>query len=101
MSGRAPALGAAAHGYEIRHGRVTRQGGEPLIEADGEPDGCVDGATFGTSWHGVLEGDALRRAFLRRVAGPAGRNWVAGTRRRSRPCASVTWTASGTWSRTP
>ncbi len=39
----------------------------------------MDGATFGTSWHGVLEGDELRRAFLERVAHARGRNWVPGT----------------------
>ena len=79
VSGRAPGLGVTATGYEIRHGRVTRHGGERLIDAGGEPEGCVDRATFGTSWHGLLEGDELRRAFLQRVARARGRNWVAGT----------------------
>jgi adenosylcobyric acid synthase len=67
-------------GYEIRHGRVTRHGGEPLLLADdGEPDGCRDGWTLGTAWHGALEDDALRRALLRAVAGARGRTFVAGT----------------------
>jgi adenosylcobyric acid synthase len=35
-------------------------------------DGCRAGAVWGTSWHGVLEEDALRRAFLREVASLAG-----------------------------
>jgi adenosylcobyric acid synthase len=78
VAGHAPALGAAATGYEIRHGRVTRHGGEPLIEAGADTEGCADGATFGTSWHGLLEGDELRRAFLLRVAHARGRHWVAG-----------------------
>jgi adenosylcobyric acid synthase len=67
-------------GYEIRHGRVARHGGEPLLLADdGEPDGCRDGWTLGTAWHGALEDDALRRALLRAVAGARGRTFVAGT----------------------
>jgi adenosylcobyric acid synthase len=66
-------------GYEIRHGRVTRHGGEPLLQADdGEPDGCRDGWTLGTAWHGALEDDALRRALLRAVADARGRTFVAG-----------------------
>ena len=58
-------LGVAAGGYEIRHGRVERHGGEPLLTGDdGKPDGCRDGAVLGTSWHGALEHDAFRRALL-------------------------------------
>lgn len=57
-------------GYEIRHGRVTRHGGEPLLRdaGDQEPDGCRSGAVIGTSWHGALEHDAFRRALLLQVA---------------------------------
>ena len=67
-------------GYEIRHGRVTRHGGEPLLIADdGEPDGCRDGWTLGTAWHGALEDDALRRALLRAVAEARGRTFMAGS----------------------
>jgi hypothetical protein len=36
------------------------------------------GAVSGTSWHGVFESDGFRRAFLRRVAGERGLDWVAG-----------------------
>jgi len=86
-AGHAPALGgAAAGGYEIRHGRVDRHGGEALLVADdGEPDGCVHGAVMGTSWHGALEHDALRRALLARVASLVGRPFVPG----SEPFAAV------------
>jgi adenosylcobyric acid synthase len=78
-SGRSPALGAEASGYEIRHGRVERTGGEPLLVADdGEPDGCVSGSVLGTSWHGALEHDAFRRALLARVAAQRGRRFVPG-----------------------
>jgi adenosylcobyric acid synthase len=65
-------------GYEVRHGRVTRHGGEPLLRADdGEPDGCRQNWTLGTAWHGALEDDALRRALLRAVADARGRSFVA------------------------
>jgi adenosylcobyric acid synthase len=38
------------------------------------------GGTIGTSWHGLLEGDALRRALLSWAAEIAGRRWLPGTR---------------------
>jgi adenosylcobyric acid synthase len=77
----APWLGGAdATGYEIRHGDPRpRCGGEPLLTtAAGEPEGCVAGTVLGTSWHGLLEGDALRRALLSWVAGERGRDWRPG-----------------------
>jgi adenosylcobyric acid synthase len=78
-AGRAPLLDSAAGGYEIRHGRVERHGGEALLAADdGEPDGCVVDGVIGTSWHGVLEHDAFRRALLARVAAARGRRFVPG-----------------------
>jgi adenosylcobyric acid synthase len=65
--------GVAAAGYEIRHGRTRRFGGEPLVAvAGGGEEGCRSGAVLGISWHGVLEGDELRRGLL---------GWVAGLRR--------------------
>jgi len=73
-------LGTDAGGYEIRHGRVTRDGGEPLLTADdGEPEGCRAGALLGTSWHGALEHDAFRRALLAWVAQARGRSFAPGT----------------------
>jgi adenosylcobyric acid synthase len=79
-SGRSPLLGTGASGYEIRHGRVQRDGGEELlIGDDGEPDGCVSGGVIGTAWHGALEHDDFRRAVLRRVAHARGRRFVPGT----------------------
>jgi adenosylcobyric acid synthase len=68
--------GVAVDGYEIRHGRVTRHGGEPLIAPD---EGCAAGPVLGTSWHGALEGDAFRRALLERVARARGREWIPGS----------------------
>jgi adenosylcobyric acid synthase len=72
--------GAAATGYEIRHGDPRPSGdGEPLLTtAAGEPEGCVSGAVLGTSWHGLLEGDAVRRALLAWVASERGRDWRPG-----------------------
>ncbi|MDW5597217.1 cobyric acid synthase [Conexibacter stalactiti] len=75
-------LGAPVAGYEIRHGRVTRHGGEPLLQdaGDREPDGCRAGETLGTSWHGALEHDAFRRALLLHVARVRGRAFRPGNR---------------------
>jgi adenosylcobyric acid synthase len=58
------ALGVPASGYEIHHGRVTVGDGAQAFLG-----GARDGAVFGTMWHGSLEGDALRAAWLREVAG--------------------------------
>jgi adenosylcobyric acid synthase len=60
------ALGVPVTGYEIHHGRVDVGDGEPF------PGGCRSGAVFGTMWHGCLEGDAFRRAWLTLAAELAG-----------------------------
>jgi adenosylcobyric acid synthase len=79
-AGRSPLLASDVGGYEIRHGRVERHGGELLLVADdGEPDGCIVDGVIGTSWHGVLEHDAFRRALLARVAAARDRRFVPGT----------------------
>lgn len=69
-----------ATGYEIRHGRPVRDGASALLD-DGTPDGegCRAGNVLGTSWHGLLEGDDVRRALLRWVAAERGRDWTPGT----------------------
>ena len=78
-SGRAPLFGnAGVSGYEIRHGRVFRHGGETLFVADGLDEGCRVGTTLGTSWHGMMESDDFRRDFLRWVASERGLDWVPG-----------------------
>jgi adenosylcobyric acid synthase len=77
-SGRCAWLDTDVSGYEIRHGRVTRHGGESLFEADGEPDGCRLGPVLGTSWHGAFEHDAFRRALLVRLAAERGRSFQPG-----------------------
>lgn len=64
------ALGEHVEGYEIHHGVADVQGGEPFL------DGCRVGSVWGTHWHGSLESDGFRRAFLREVAAAAGRRFV-------------------------
>jgi adenosylcobyric acid synthase len=68
------ALGEPVEGYEIHNGQVVRLGGEPLFtDASGAPlEGCRDGAVWGTIWHGALESDGFRRAYLAYVAGVCG-----------------------------
>jgi adenosylcobyric acid synthase len=67
-------------GYEIHHGAVRVNGGEPWFTRSpdgGEPlDGCRVGAVSGTLWHGVFENDAFRQEYLSDVARRAGRNYV-------------------------
>ncbi|MEU2788961.1 cobyric acid synthase [Streptomyces sp. NPDC007100] len=64
------ALGEPVEGYEIHHGVAEVTGGQPFL------DGCRSGSVWGTHWHGSLESDGFRRAFLRRVAADAGRAFV-------------------------
>ncbi|MCQ8771458.1 cobyric acid synthase [Streptomyces telluris] len=65
------ALGEPVEGYEIHHGVADVRGGDEAFL-----DGCRVGAVWGTHWHGSLESDGFRRAFLRRVAEAAGRAFV-------------------------
>jgi adenosylcobyric acid synthase len=66
------ALGQPVRGYEIHHGVVS-------VDDSADPflDGARKGPVFGTTWHGALENDAFRRAFLTEVARIAGRRFVA------------------------
>ncbi|MGP4097314.1 cobyric acid synthase [Nonomuraea sp. KM90] len=64
------AYGEPVRAYEIHHGMATVEGGEPFL------DGCRAGNVWGTTWHGALENDGFRRAFLADVAGRAGRDFV-------------------------
>ncbi|MEU9013527.1 cobyric acid synthase [Streptomyces sp. NPDC048479] len=72
------ALGERLEGYEIHHGVAEVLGGDTFIsDGDGHSlDGCRVGAVWGTHWHGSLESDGFRRAFLRDVAEAAGRRFV-------------------------
>ncbi|WP_327048392.1 cobyric acid synthase [Microbispora sp. NBC_01189] len=65
------AYGHPVEAYEIHHGIVTRDGGEEFL------DGCRAGNVWGTTWHGALENDGFRRAFLAEVARAAGREFHA------------------------
>ncbi len=87
------ALGQPASGYEIHHGRITRgvqaPGGGALRGSQARTSGTTgpwaadehseflggarSGNVFGTMWHGSLESDEFRRAFLAEVAAAAGR----------------------------
>jgi adenosylcobyric acid synthase len=60
-------------GYEIHHGRLSRCAEEGWFGVDSEPQGIVRDAVFGTHWHGLLDNDDFRRAWLVRVADAAGR----------------------------
>jgi adenosylcobyric acid synthase len=78
-AGRAPGFGdAEVSGYEIRHGRIHRYGGEPVFVGDGTEEGCRVGPVIGSSWHGVMESDRFRRNFLRWVARERGLDWEPG-----------------------
>jgi adenosylcobyric acid synthase len=62
--------GHPVRGYEIHHGRVTADpGAAPFL------DGCRSGPVWGTTWHGALESDGFRRAFLAEVAAATGRDF--------------------------
>ncbi|GAA0915027.1 cobyric acid synthase [Nonomuraea longicatena] len=64
------AYGHPVRAYEIHHGVATVTGGEPFL------DGCRVGDVWGTTWHGALENDGFRRAFLADVAARAGRDFT-------------------------
>ncbi|MFL6160332.1 MAG: cobyric acid synthase [Marmoricola sp.] len=64
-------LGEPVGGYEIHHGRYTVAGAEEF------PGGGRSGAVFATMWHGSLESDAFRQAFLAAVASAVGRTRTA------------------------
>ncbi|WP_300084048.1 cobyric acid synthase [Propioniciclava sp.] len=56
-------------GYEIHHGVVEPNGGEPFL------DGVRVGNTWGTIWHGAFENDGFRRAWLTELADTVGSAW--------------------------
>ena len=64
------ALGEAVSGYEIHHGRVARGSVDEFL------GGGRTANVFGTMWHGVLESDGFRRAFLTEVARLVGRPYA-------------------------
>lgn len=72
-------LGVPASGYEIHHGRISRGAGAQEFLG-----GASTGQVFGTMWHGSLEGDQLRAAFLHHALGlePSGVSFPAARERR-------------------
>jgi adenosylcobyric acid synthase len=67
---RGTALGALVGGYEIHHGRVSAgASGEEFL------GGVRDAHLFGTMWHGCLEHDHFRTAFLTEIARLTGHAW--------------------------
>ena len=74
------AAAAPVAGYEIHHGQVEARGGEPWFTSEpdgrGTPlDGCRSGAVAGTLWHGIMENDEFRRAYLTEIARLAHRDF--------------------------
>ena len=55
----APFAGASLTGYEIHTGRTAVQGTPFCTQADGTPEGCVQGAVFGTYLHGLFDSGEL------------------------------------------
>jgi adenosylcobyric acid synthase len=77
-----PADAAGVEGYQIHHGRVSPDGGDPfvvVVDEDGGDhlDGVRVGDVHGTTLHGLLDTDRFRRAFLERVAARRGKRWVS------------------------
>ncbi|HEU4907791.1 MAG TPA: cobyric acid synthase [Propionibacteriaceae bacterium] len=62
--------GHEVEAYEIHHGIAE-------IDGEAEPflDGCRQGQVWGTMWHGALENDDFRRAWLADIAAIAGSDW--------------------------
>ena len=68
----APFAGASLTGYEIHTGRTTVQGSAFCTQADGTPEGCVQGTVFGTYLHGLFDSGELTEklaAYLCRQKG--------------------------------
>ncbi|RNL75377.1 cobyric acid synthase [Nocardioides marmorisolisilvae] len=63
---RGTGLGQPVSGYEIHHGRLR------VATGDAFPGGVRNGQVFATMWHGSLESDAFRQAFLAEVAAAVG-----------------------------
>lgn len=60
------AFGQPVSGYEIHHGRLA------LGEVDPFPGGARSDGVYATMWHGSLESDDFRHAFLAEVAARVG-----------------------------
>ena len=72
------AFDTPVRGYQMHHGQVTVGRSEEFL------GGARSGNVFGTTWHGTLEGNAFRAAFLAEVLGgePSGVDFAAARERR-------------------
>ena len=74
------ALGCPVAGYQIHHGRVRPQSGDPFVVLDDDGaeivDGVRTGAYLGTTVHGLFDADEFRGRFLEEVAARAGKRFV-------------------------
>jgi adenosylcobyric acid synthase len=62
--------GHEVEAYEIHHGSAVAEGeAEPFL------DGWRVGPVWGTTWHGTLDNDGFRRAWLTEAAAQAGVTW--------------------------
>jgi adenosylcobyric acid synthase len=66
-------FGHPVTGYEIHHGRVL------VGDAESFPGGAQADGVYATMWHGSLESDGFRGAFLADVAARAGRTRTPST----------------------
>lgn len=67
------ALGQPVTGYEIHHGRLDVGDAEPFA------GGARSDGVYATMWHGTLESDGFRQAFLAEVAARVGRTRAPST----------------------
>ena len=70
-------LDQADAGGATRCGRTRSTMASPGCAVEAEPflDGCRVGQVWGTMWHGTLENDGFRRAWLAEVAAASGSSW--------------------------
>jgi adenosylcobyric acid synthase len=63
--------GHEVRAYEIHHGiaELTGEAAEPFL------DGCRVDQVWGTMWHGSMENDDFRRAWLAEIAEASGSSW--------------------------
>jgi adenosylcobyric acid synthase len=63
--------GHEVRAYEIHHGiaELTGEAAEPFL------DGCRVDQVWGTMWHGSMENDDFRRAWLAEIAEVSGSSW--------------------------
>jgi adenosylcobyric acid synthase len=64
--------GSTMRGYQIHHGRVEVEGGDPFFAGEG----CVSGSVAGTTWHGLFENDIWRRLYLIEIAQRADKKFI-------------------------